>query len=518
VIIELKPSTDTIAGLLQATPAEASALGLAATLPSIPSLSIDPSFPPVAIPAATHPSLAAALSPDAELPEWVDDPENSTVIVRGTMDESDSDSLLQTTTMGSGQQVVGVYIDAIVQPCLICPGAAALGTDADVARLLCVPRLQAKKMDGSHVLLAIVDTGINRAHLVAHGRAPNIDVARSWAPPSAPGVGGMWPVNHGTMCAFDATIAAPKATILDIALLQSRRPGGSVMEGLLSDGVLAYRHLLNIMSAPRRPGEVRTMVVSDSWGMFQPSWDFPVTDPRNYSDNPNHPFNRIVATLERAGADILFAAGNCGPDCPDGRCGGFTGNTIYGANSSPAVLAVAGVDITGLRVGYSSKGPGHLPPRKKPDIAGFAHFTGSGVYPADGGTSAACPVVAGVVAAVRSKRPFRPGLASTSPAAIRQLFQTTALDRGAPGWDIEYGYGIVNSCRLSSVVTADEGSLESLLSDLVGADGREDGLVPGAVPAVAEPVTVADAPAYVAAPAGEAISAGAAPTTGAVVV
>jgi subtilisin family serine protease len=257
------------------------------------------------------------------------------------------------------------------------------------------------------------------------------------------------------------------------------------------------------------------MVVSDSWGMFQPSWDFPVGDPRNYSDNPNHPFNRIVATLERAGADILFAAGNCGPDCPDGRCGGFTGNTIYGANSSPAVLAVAGVDITGLRVGYSSKGPGHLAPQRKPDIAGFTHFKGSGVYPADGGTSAACPVVAGVVAAVRSKRPFRPGVASTSPAAIRQLFQTTALDRGAPGWDIEYGYGIINSCRLSSVVTADEGSFESLLSDLVSADGHEDGLVPAPVPAVAEPLTVGDVPAYVGAPAGEAISAGAAPTAGA---
>jgi hypothetical protein len=119
--------------------------------------------------------------------------------------------------------------------------------------------------------------------------------------------------------------------------------------------------------------------------------------------------------------------------------------------------------------------------------------------------------VAGVVAAVRSKRPFQPGVASTSPAAIRQLFQTTALDRGAPGWDIEYGYGIVNSCRLSSVVTADGGSFESLLGDLVGADGREDGLVP----ALAEPVTAGEAPAYVGAPAGEAISAGAAPTTAA---
>jgi hypothetical protein len=160
------------------------------------------------------------------------------------------------------------------------------------------------------------------------------------------------------------------------------------MEGLLSDAVLAYRHLLNIMLAPRRPGEMRSLVVNNSWGMFHPSWDYPVGHPGNYSDNPNHPFNRIVVTLERAGADIVFAAGNCGSDCPDGRCRGVTAKAIYGANSSPAVLTVGGVDISGLRVGYSSKGPGRLTPNK-PDVCGFTHFSGSGVYAAAGGTSAA---------------------------------------------------------------------------------------------------------------------------------
>jgi len=178
-----------------------------------------------------------------------------------------------------------------------------------------------------------------------------------------PGTGGNWPVNHGTMCAFDATIAAPKATILDVALLRSIKHGGMVMEGRLSDGVLAYRHLLAIMSAPRRPGEVRTMVVSNSYGMFQPSWDFPVGDPRNYSDNPNHPFNRMVMALGRAGADIVCAAGNCGPDCPDGRCGGFTGNHLRCEQLAlPAPLA-AGlcrvVSVTEDRRRKRAAGPRH---------------------------------------------------------------------------------------------------------------------------------------------------------------
>ena len=197
------------------------------------------------------------------------------------------------------------------------------------------------------------------------------------------------------------------------------------------------------------------MVVNNSWGMFHPSWDFPVGDPGNYSDNPNHPFNRIVGALERAGADILFAAGNCGADCPDGRCRGVTAMAIYGANSHPQVLSVAGVDTSKQRVGYSAIGPGRLD-RMKPDISGYTHFKGSGVYSADGGTSAATPVVAGVVAAVRSVFPYDPATPASAPAAVRNMLTKTAEDRGLVGYDFEYGWGIVNGCRLAEALCPKE--------------------------------------------------------------
>src|SRR5439155_23972493 len=162
-------------------------------------------------------------------------------------------------------------------------------------------------------------------------------------------------------------------TLVDHAVLTSQSQGGSVMEGLLSDAVQAYGVLLGYLSRAAQPfaGDhlPRTLVVNNSWGMFHPSWDFPVGDPQNYSDNPDHPFNIIVASLEAAGADVLFAAGNCGPECPDGRCQGATDKGIYGANSSPAVTCVAGVVTRdNQRVGYSTKGPGRLE-KKKPDLA-----------------------------------------------------------------------------------------------------------------------------------------------------
>src|SRR5437764_173730 len=152
--------------------------------------------------------------------------------------------------------------------------------------------------------------------------------------------------------------------------------------------------------------DVRTRLgVSNSGGIFDPSWDFPVGSPGNYSDNPAHPFNIIVGSLAQAGADILFAAGNCGRDCPDSRCRFGNARPINGANSHPQVISVAGIDVRRRRVGYSSQGPGRLADQK-PDVSSYTHFLGSeaeGAGEADSGTSAACPVMAGVVGAMRTK-------------------------------------------------------------------------------------------------------------------
>jgi subtilisin family serine protease len=239
------------------------------------------------------------------------------------------------------------------------------------------------------------------------------------------------------MCAFDLGIAAPRARLLDHAILTS----ATSMAGVLSDAVVAFSRLLQIARSGARP---KALVVTNSWGLFDPRTDFPVGHPGNYSDNASHPFNVIVASLENAGADILFAAGNCGRDCPDMRCN-FTSRPICGANSHPRVLSVAGIDVKLRRVGYSSQGPGRLSPQK-PDIAAYTHFRGSGVeagHP-DTGTSAACPVAAGVVAAVRSKY----GPSTVSPEQLRSLIFKTSHDLGKHGWDNDFGWGAIDPTAL----------------------------------------------------------------------
>jgi hypothetical protein len=433
----------------------------AANTPAIPGIKIDASFGVVQIPREPTNQDDARAAFDAMASE----PESSSYIVRGIMDQVPEEGTIRTP---SGR--ARVYSDPLIQPCLICPGSPALGTDADVEKLLCVEKLWQHRMDGKGVMVAVVDTGMNIAYLKSKGKIANFDAAKSWVP--QPGlIPGSLPVNHGTMCAYDVMIAAPHAILLDVAVLLSNRTGGSIMEGLLSDAVSAYTHLFGIMAAPKRPGDATSMVVTNSWGMFHPSWDFPVGHPSNYSDNPNHPFNRMVGKLERAGADILFAAGNCGKDCPDGRCQGVTGS-IYGANSHRSVLSIAGVDITKTRVGYSNNGPGRLY-NKKPDVCGYTHFKGSGVYPADGGTSAATPVVAGVVAALRSRIPFDRFNPLSRPSVLRRLLRVTAEDRGSTGFDYDYGYGVVDSCKL--VTLGRIKALQEVARGMeVGTNGRHD--------------------------------------------
>jgi len=181
-----------------------------------------------------------------------------------------------------------VYSDPQISPMLTCGGSPPVGNAATVAGLLHVSRLQAKHLDGRHVAVAIVDTGINLPHLqLKIGHMPVFDAAASWTPPGTPPPApGAWPVNHGTMCAFDALIAAPKATLVDFPVLSAHFPGGgSVMSGTLSAALAAYGFMLGSWASGRLHA-YQALVASNSWGIFHPSWDFPPGHPGRYCDNP----------------------------------------------------------------------------------------------------------------------------------------------------------------------------------------------------------------------------------------
>ncbi|MEU4721098.1 S8 family serine peptidase [Nonomuraea dietziae] len=434
VLIQLRPSPDLVAAV--ADPGQSATTADVAG--GLPGVMLDPSFTPVAVPRPVPPAGGDPLSLNQPL-DFSMAADEASVLVRGEISDDELTTrlaLLPTLR----PDVVGVFADPVIEPNLTCGGDAPVGDWHDVERLLGTSALHAEGLDGSGVALAVLDTGINAAHVARHlGRGVNLDAERSWNPSGVQGRPGEFEVDHGTMCAFDTLIAAPQASLIDIPVLLSSRMGGSALDGLLSDAVAAFAHLRTLLEA--QPAESRSLVISNSWGSFSPRWDFPPGHPGNYSDNAAHPFNLVVASLDSAGADVLFAAGNCGRECKDGRCA-YPDRPIGGANSHPRVLSIGGVDTEGERVGYSSQGPGRLAARK-PDLCAYTHFSGSKAFgdgEPDSGTSAACPVAAGLVAAIRTQWPA----SRLSPGQLRSLLRRTADDRSDVGYDFDYGYGVVD--------------------------------------------------------------------------
>ena len=344
-----------------------------------------------------------------------------------------------------------VFADPRIEPFVTCGSTPALGNVAGVAAKLRLATLTAggRGLDGTNVAVAVMDTGINLAFLSGKVPAARLDAANSWTPPNGATAPGKYPVDHGTMCAFDVLIAAPNATLLDFPILPSAVPGGSTVGRTIGTAMLAFSQLFTNWAVSFAPGGVSKyagLVVSNSWGIYHPSWDFPAGHRGRYIDNPRHPFNLLVAAMAGSGVDIVFAAGNCGPVCADMRCQGRTTQAIMGANAHQDVLTLGGCDLNDAIVGYSSQGPSIANMfQQKPDVAAYTHFLGSEAFGAgspDSGTSTSCPVAAGCVAALRTKV----GFALTPPSNLFAQIRATATPvPGQTGWQADFGHGIIDA-------------------------------------------------------------------------
>jgi hypothetical protein len=83
----------------------------------------------------------------------------------------------------------------------------------------------------------------------------------------------------------------------------------------------------------------------------------------------------------------------------------------------------------------------------KPDITSYTHFLGSeafGIGTPDSGTSAACPVTSGCVAALRTSPKIPP--TSLPPSALFDVLRKTARQQSGPphSWNGDYGFGIID--------------------------------------------------------------------------
>ena len=404
--------------------------------------------------------LSAEFSPRALEPE-----QSEWYVLRGFA-RRDASGRVANTIKGMEVQL---HSDPVIGFALTRDTDHAVGAASDVAAKLDTATLAQYGLDGSGVAIAIVDTGIYLPHLTRElGAAPNLDVGNSWTPPNLTTRPGMHRLGHGTMCAYGALIAAPKATLLDIAMLKARPYGDHRVPATVSAAMQAYWPLVyNWVVAPllgKKEPPYKSLVVSNSWGIFHPSLDpFPPGSPGRFIDNPNHIFRYFTKALAFAGVDIVFAASNCGPECASAVCLSKSTGMIMGANAYDEVLTMAGCDVKDVRVGYSSKGPSIANmPQQKPDLTAYTHFLGSRTvtlpawllakvppgktfehgWQPDSGTSTACPVAAGCVAALRTQRPEET-TPPISSAAMFTALKNTAHNPPGAGWNPDYGHGII---------------------------------------------------------------------------
>lgn len=142
----------------------------------------------------------------------------------------------------------------------------------------------------------------------------------------------------------------------------------------------------------------------------------------------------IQAVRNATAADIIVVAGV--GNRPEVTSVGYPA-------SENGVIAVAGIDRLGRHAAVSVTGPKIEVAAPAVDIYSTSY---GGKYSKGTGTSSATAIVAGAVALIRSKYPNLPA------QEVAHRLTATAIDKGPPGRDDEYGYGVID---LVAALTAD---------------------------------------------------------------
>ena len=179
-------------------------------------------------------------------------------------------------------------------------------------------------------------------------------------------------------------------------------------------------------------------VIHNSWGINIP----------NYLG-----FYDAMAAWRAAGILPVFPIGNSGP---------FAFSTIPPGNYGN-VIGVGATDMNDVVTTFSSRGPSpgffaNPPDRRKPDLVApgdqvYSSLPGGGYGPWSG-TSFASPHVSGTVALMLEARG-----GAMSYDEVRQILIETAVDRGAPGYDDNYGYGLLDA--FAAVTRARQGAVSA---------------------------------------------------------
>jgi type VII secretion-associated serine protease mycosin len=262
---------------------------------------------------------------------------------------------------------------------------------------------------GNGVLVAVIDTGVDARHPDLRG---NVRSGTDFTTDGQGGDGRADIDGHGTamsglIAAHGRTLGiAPKSEILPVRIIPSRFG----LTGHLSEGVeWAIQHGAQVLC-----------IAGSSY---------------DHSDLRN--------AIERAlshNVVVVAGVGNVPTDIGVGAPAKYRG-----------VVAAAGVDKKGNHAAVSAEGPEVVLAAPAVDIMSIdIRGPGHTGYGTSSGTSDATAILAGAAALVRARFP------DLSAAEVVHRLTATADDKGLPGHDHQYGYGVVDLVR---ALTADVPSL-----------------------------------------------------------
>jgi hypothetical protein len=296
----------------------------------------------------------------------------------------------------------------------------------------------APKLTGQAVNVVIIDQGLDRAAIPV----PN------WGGGLGPNIGKALRTSHGMMIARSILDLAPNAVLYDVPIIPPRITN---IPAFISKAQAAYLVLIVLIGILRQqPKWSGPWILVNAWAIYDRRTDlYPFG---SYTENKafgGHPMiNTVTLAVQQAQLDVVFAAGNCGEFCPSQRCGGLDrgpGHSIWGANAHPLVITAGAVRTDELWLGYSSQGPGPVAlATQKPDLCAPSQFCETNdAATVNSGSSAACAMTAGVVAALRGNPAW--DQATVTPSAMKAALIASARKTLGPGWDERLGFGILDA-------------------------------------------------------------------------
>ena len=344
------------------------------------------------------------------------------------------------------------------------------GVDIGIKKAWEIPRLN------QMVVIAIIDDGFVQDH-------EDLDVFLTWGydfmgehwydivedldpspgDSSAHGVACQGIITGETNNGIGISGIAPGFPIIPIKIFDDHGRGNTdqtIPEKAIARALSYYDFVAT--NAPAPP----LMVISNSWGYRYPSI---------YHDN----IAEIIDTAISKGIPVVFSIGNEGLRFPIGESSCFPGNL-------ETTIGVGAVTKTGEHSDYSSSGigidvvapsSGYIGDLYTLDQTGNLGWnptyqtcasTNSNYMCFFGGTSAACPQVAGILALVRSRRPN-----ILSVDTLRMIIDSSAVEGvGAnagdnldtPGFDVVFGNGLANASRALLAVTRGDVDNDGLIN------------------------------------------------------